>query len=388
MLIISFDAVSDRIWNDILSRYPNIADFAKTAELTVGVQPVFLSNTYPTHCSIATGCLPNDHGLISNTEPFPSGDPNWTADASLLKKPALWQSAAEAGKTVAAVLWPVTCGSPHIRYNIPETHIKPGENQLLTNLKAGSKFLQIDMFLRHRKKMNGVKQPELDDFTTSCAVDILEKKRPDLTFVHLICYDALSHTFGPDSDEIKIAYESLDENLGRLLKASGEDMPVIIVSDHSCHPVHTTLTPNDILVEMGLLEKHSDKNLGYKPGEYGSYIECCGGSAFFHSGTLPESITMSVKNRISDSEGFLRFLTQDEMNESGRGSLPFGYGLKNGYMAENLPNDEKGAHGYPTDMPGSQVFYAVRGKGFTPGKTNHGGSILDVAPIAAKLLGI
>ena len=388
MIIISFDAVSDKVWKDNLSLFPNIAAFEKTAEVFLDVETVFLSNTYPTHCSIATGCIPNDHGLISNTEPFPSAHPHWMTDSSLLKKPALWQTAAEAGKTVASVLWPVTCGSPHIRYNIPEAHIRPGGNQLFANFKAGSKYLQLDMFRRFGKELDGEKQPALDRFTTSCAVDILTRKKPDLTFVHLICYDDFSHVYGSDSEEVNTAFKSLDENLGRLLEAAGEDMPVIIVSDHACLPVHTTLTPNDILVEMGLLKKCDGDKLGYEYGEHNAFIECCGGSAFFHPGSLPKNVTMSVRDKVAGAEGFLRFLTQDEMHESGRGSLPFGYGLKEGYEADNLSIHQKGTHGYPVDMPDYRVFYAIRGNGFSPGKISYGGSILDIAPIAANLMGI
>ena len=373
MLIISFDAVSDTVFKDKLLRYPNISSFAKTAEVNLGVESVFLSNTYPTHCSIATGRLPADHGVISNTEPFPVSNPKWTTEAYLFKVKPLWQSAAEAGMKVAAVLWPVTCGSPHIRYNIPEVHIQPGENQIAANLKAGSKLLQLDMLLRYKSKLKGESQPELDDFITSCAADILARKKPGLTFVHLICYDSLSHIHGPGSDELTPAYESLDKNLGRLLEAAG-DRPVIIVSDHACLPVHTCLNPNDMLSDTGLAKE--------------CFFECCGGSAFFYPGTLPENVTMEIQEKVSESEGFLRFLTESEMRDSGRGDLPFGYGLKEGYLADHLPCDHKGTHGYTVDMPGYRVFYAIRGEGFTPGAANTGGSILDIAPIAKKMLGI
>ena len=373
MLIISFDAVSDTVFKDKLLFYPNISSFAKTAEVRLGVETVFLSNTYPTHCSIATGLLPKDHGVISNTEPFPDPNPKWTTEASLFKSKPLWQSASEAGLKVAAVLWPVTCGSPHIRYNIPEVHIQPGENQVRANLKAGSKLLQLDVLLRYKSLLKGEKQPELDDFITSCAAYILKKKKPALTFVHLICFDAFSHRHGPYSDELEPAFESLDKNLGRLLQAAG-DKPVMIVSDHACVSVHTCLNPNDMLYDMGLAEK--------------CFFECCGGSAFFYPCGIPENVTIEVKEKVAGSVGFSRFLTESEMRDSGRTALPFGYGLMEGYMVDHLPCDHKGTHGYPTDMPDYRVFYAVRGDGFSPGKTSTGGSILDINSIAKKMLRI
>jgi hypothetical protein len=312
--------------------------------------------------------------VISNTEPFPVENPRWTTEASIFKVKPLWQTAAEAGLKVAAILWPVTCGSSHIRYNIPEVHIRPGENQIIANLKAGSKLLQLQMLHRYSSRLKGENQPELDDFITSCAVDILTRKKPDLTFVHLICYDAFSHIHGPYSDELDPAYEALDKNLGRLLDAAGDDRPVIVLSDHACLPVHTCLNPNDMIKDMGLSGK--------------CFFECCGGSAFFYPDKLPENATIEIQERIAASKGFSRFLTESEMRESGRGDLPFGYGLKEGYLADHLPCDHKGTHGYPSDMPWYRVFYAVRGKGFTPGRVNTGGSILDIANIAKRMLGL
>ncbi|MDR1263877.1 MAG: ectonucleotide pyrophosphatase/phosphodiesterase [Oscillospiraceae bacterium] len=389
LLIISFDAVSSGEWESMSARYTNIAAFARTASVTLGVQSVFPSNTYPVHCSVATGVHPCDHGVSSNTHPFPTRYPRWITDASAIHARTLWQAASEAGLTVAAVLWPCTGGSPHIRWNIPEIHILPGENQIAANLRSGSKLLQARMVLRYGKLRSGVSQPALDRFVTACSADILRRNRPDLTLVHLSCYDALRHQNPGGSPQLDEAYASLDENLGALLSAIDNDTVVIIFSDHAQLDVHTVLTPNDVLVGMGLLDA---SDAGYAIGDHRCYIECCGGSAFFHPGSLAPFDTTAVLESIAASEGFSHLLTDEEMRISGRSDLPFGFSAKPGYSYNNVkPGAEpalKGNHGYPLDIAGYDVFYAVRGAGSIPGETRRGGTLLDIAPLARSILGI
>ncbi|MDR2657132.1 MAG: ectonucleotide pyrophosphatase/phosphodiesterase [Oscillospiraceae bacterium] len=389
LLIVSFDAVASSEWESMSARYANIAAFSRTASATLGVQSVFPSNTYPVHCSVATGVHPCDHGVSSNTRPFPTRYPRWITDASAIHTRTLWQAASEAGLTVAAVLWPCTGGSPHIRWNIPEIHIRPGESQIAANLRSGSKLLQTRMILRYGKLRSGVAQPALDRFVTACSADILRRNHPDLTLVHLSCYDALRHKNPGGSSQLDEAYASLDENLGALLSVIDNDTAVIIFSDHAQLDVHTVLTPNDLLVSMNLLNADA---AGYTPGAHHCYIECCGGSAFFHPGSLTRTNTTSVLEAIAASEGFNRLLTDDEMHVSGHSDLPFGFSAKPGYCYNNMKSDSesvlKGNHGYPLDAAGYDVFYAVRGAGFTPGETKRGGSLLDIAPLARGILGV
>jgi hypothetical protein len=265
---------------------------------------------------------------------------------------------------------------------------RPGQNQLLANLRAGSKRLQLGLLLKYGALLLHFDQPGLDAFVTACAADILRRKKPDLTLVHLTAFDTLCHRHGRGAKELSIAFEALDQNLGRLLEAAGPETRVILLSDHSQLSVHTTLTPNDLLVKMGLLGRCGRKGDPYEPGASGCFIECCGGSAFFHAGTLTGGEIARVRAKIAASDGFSRFLTQEEMRSSGRGDLAFGYGLLKGYIAEAAPAGHKGDHGYPLDMPDYTVFYAAMGEGFTPGERRFGGSLLDIAPLAAKALGI
>jgi len=387
LLIISFDSVPDSEWG-ALCAYPNICAFASSASVTRGVRSVFLSNTYPVHCSVATGKPPREHGIISNTEGFPKRHPIWYTNASEIKCKTLWQAARAAGLSVASVLWPCAAGAKEIRYNVPEIPPMPGKNKYLANLAAGSKLLQLRLAARYAGLLDGVKQPALDNFVTSCADFILRRYKPDLTLVHLTAYDSLCHIHGRNGESLKPAFESLDNSLKRLLDAAQPGTSVIIFSDHSQLDVHTVLTPNDILVEMGLL-KRLPRESGYgdlfTPG--GCYIECCGGSAFFRAAGLSQKKISVVRNAISEMPGFNRLLTSDELYESGHTDAAFGFCVLPGYTTEAYAVNYRGNHGYPLDAPDYEVFYAVKGAGFAEGETR-GGSLLDIAQIAARVLNI
>lgn len=377
VILISFDAVGDAEF-DILMKYPHFNCLARQSTVVRKVQSVFLSNTYPIHSSIATGVPPEQHGIISNMEPFPKKHRSWLSSASRFRVEALWQAAAKKGLTTAAVFWPVTAGAKEIRYNIPEVLAKPGESQLLTSLKAGSKRLQLYSFLRHRKILSGISQPNLDGFATACMVDIIPKHQPDLMLLHLTCYDSLCHQYGRNAKELTTAYESLDRNLGALLNALDRDTTVIVFSDHSQLNCHTILCPNDWLAEKGYLIKNGSE---YAAASYGCYIDCCGGSAFFYGGNLAETDLRQMRNLIEKSQGFNRFLTEEEMKISGRKDYSFGFASKEGYCYETCPSDEKANHGYPLDYKNYRVFYLIRRQGDKTNRTLEGGSILQITDL-------
>jgi hypothetical protein len=391
LLIISFDAVGDHLFERLLA-YPHFAGLAGESAVSRNARTVFLSNTYPVHASVVTGVLPGEHGLVSNTEVFPLRHPQWNFQAKAIRARTIWEEAVALGHSTAAVLWPVTGGARTVMYNIPEILTLPGQNQVIENLRAGSKRLQLSLFARYHRLLMGIAQPELDRFVTSCAAAILREKRPGLTLVHFTAYDTLCHAGGETAEVVDRAFSALDENLGVLLDAAGDDTAVIVFSDHAQIDVHTVLTPNDLLVNAGLLRKD---RTGYRlggnsgNGDTGAFFECAGGSAFLHGSGLASQTVEDARGIVMRSEGFNRFLTEDEMRECGHDRLPFGFCAKRGYCYENYPKALKSQHGYPLDYERYAVFYLVRRKddnGMNIIEEKNGGSLLDIAPLAKEIL--
>ncbi len=370
LVLISLDAVSDETF-ETLKKYKHFRALCEESTLVRQVQSLFLSNTYPIHTSIATGLYPYEHGIVSNTKVQPeTNKPDWITHSQWIQGKTLWQAAYEKGLKTAAVMWPVTGGAKEIAYNVPEVMAKPGESQLVVSLKAGSKRLQIKEFLRHRKVLKGISQPELDDFSTLVMKDIIKEKQPDLMLLHLTAYDSLCHHYGRGAKELHVAYESLDKSLARILEVLDKDTTVVFFADHGQLNVDHCILANNYLEEMGLTYQEA-------------YIECCGGSAFLHNYKCSSEKVEQIKERIKQSRGFNRFLTPEEMQVCGRSTLAFGFCAKEGYYYEREEKKEKGNHGYPLDYPGYQVFYGVKGKNFEGGKVLKGGSLLDVTALVA-----
>jgi predicted AlkP superfamily pyrophosphatase or phosphodiesterase len=349
ILVISFDAVGDKVFEAMAldsRNYPNVAKFKQEAYYSGGIKTIFVSNTYPVHTTISTGKLPKEHGIISNLlPPKKNEERHWAQMAKYIKEKTIWEAAKEKKLTVAAMLWPVTCGAK-ISYHMPEAHPQKGQNLLFRSLLYGSLFFQLSAFFRHRKQLIKVirslaqgGQTELDDLTTSVTCDLLKKKKCDLVLVHLIVYDTLFHFAGSGGKEMDIAKKALDTNLGRLLKCWGEGT-VIVFSDHSQLDVYETVNLNEIY-------EHA-------------VFEQAGGCAFFNKETEGQALN------IEKQPWFERFLTKEEMEESGYAEKNvFGIAAKHGFaFSEN--KKYKGSHGYPPDYQNYNVFYCVKGRNFMP----------------------
>jgi len=370
MLVISFDSVSDKVFQDMAgdsARYPNVAAFRKEAYYQGGIETVFVSNTYPVHTTIATGKLPKDHGIISNLlPPKKNGERPWAQMAKYIKAKTLWEAAREKNLSTAAMLWPVTCGAD-IDYHMPEVHPEKGQNMLLRSMRYGSALLQLSALCKHGRTIvkalkgisHGAGQPHLDNFTAEVTCDVLRRKKPDLTLVHLIAYDSLFHSFGSKGTEIDSAKKALDANLGKIL-ASSSSGTVIVFSDHS----QLDITEN---VNLNTLYENA-------------VFEQAGGTAF---------LNRTVEG-LEEQAWFARYLTKDEMKESGYADKPvFGIAAKAGYCFSES-GSYRGNHGYPADYEDYQVFYAVRGSGFAPELKQQWlkKRLTDITAIIARELGL
>ncbi|OJF77383.1 MAG: hypothetical protein BKP49_02665 [Treponema sp. CETP13] len=395
LLLISFDAVgSDEL--SILSQQPNFQKLMKDGTVFKDMKTVFVSNTYPIHCSVATGVDPCYHGLCSNTLVNPAKSTFWNYDSRILKHKTLWKAAAEKGLSVGNVLWPVTGSCASIKWNIPEIAVPRGESQLKANLKSGSVWLQIIEFLRHKKLLDGVNQPQLDSFAIHCAQDIISKKNPDLFIIHLTIYDSMCHKYGRLSDESKFALHFLDDCLGVLIKecqkinkkvGDPEDSTqFVIFSDHAQLDVSKNINPNKILADKGFLSMHPVENTTFgnsasRINNWRCFFQYSGGSAFFFTAPtkgekrseekgdksenyrigLSSSELRNLQDEILSLEGVERLLTEDELKESGFADCPFCGGAKFGIAAKegwyfDEQHWEKATHGYTTMVPSNNSF--------------------------------
>lgn len=394
LLLISFDALgSDAL--DRMCRLPNFSQFVQSGTLFRDVPGSFVSNTYPVHASIATGKPPREHGIISNNRILPSeAKPRWRYDSRELRAKTIWQAAADKKLRTAAVLWPVTAFSKDIAYNVPESAAGMGENQILLNLHAGSKWTQLKAFARHRHLMDGIRQPNLDRFSTQTMLDIIRENNPDLMLLHLTAYDSACHYYGLDSPQATDAMRELDNHLGKLLSAIHPNTTVVIFSDHSQLPVTRCFDPNTILDRLGFAKRSPD---GTVRDARAFFLNADGNAILFHQDLTQEELD-AVLHELDESDTVERQLTPGELETAGfiperirtlTEDTPKSYRVALGIAAKigcyfSADPSHKATHGYPIDYPNYNVFFAVS----KPDYPIVPQSILDVTTIVVDELGL
>ena len=402
LILISFDAVGCDELTELLE-LPNFKNIVQNGMLFRDMKTVFVSNTYPVHTSVATGVPPSEHGIISNMWIDPAEKGAWCYDSRRIRAKTLWQAAREKGLKTASVLWPVTGFAGGINWNVPEVVIRNGENQVIQNLKAGSFFIQMQAFFRHRRLLNGISQPALDTFAVHVMRDIISEKKPDFMLLHLTSFDTICHEYGKNAAETKTALEYLDKFLGMICAVLEKDATVIVFSDHAQCDVHTNIHPNALLEREGFLKQTNYFNEVFKKdvcilSDCRYFFHYAGGSAFLFAGTEcnrknsnADSDVERIKKIVLAAEGVERLLSDSEMKESGfsapsslypYGAL-FGVSAKEGYHFGDT-HYERASHGYTVNREHYGVFCAVN-------KKIAGAScscVTDITKLAAAQLGV
>src|SRR5579883_2993360 len=113
------------------AKVPELRSFLKQGSYADGVVGVLPTVTYPSHTTLITGVWPAKHGIYANTlfAPLDKAKMAWYWFAEDLKVPTLYNAAMAAGRTTAAIQWPVTVGAK-VTWNIPEVWRAADENDI------------------------------------------------------------------------------------------------------------------------------------------------------------------------------------------------------------------------------------------------------------------
>lgn len=395
-MIVSLDAVSDKDADHLLTM-PHFGGFCSRGTLVRQVSSVFISNTYPVHTTVVTGCHPCRHGITENTRPSPGDmNPDWYWFGKTIKTPSIYSQASRLGFRTASVMWPVTAGAD-IRYNIPEIlSNRRWKSQIAVSMLNGSPLLQLRAVLKFGRALDGMSQPQLDDFSCAAMCDIIKCKKPELAMIHFTDADTHKHKHGIYSAYIPDALARMDARLGMLFSALTEagikeQCSIILFGDHAMLDVKKSINFNCTFEKRGLLKLDRKGRIAC----WRAWLKCCGGTAFLYLKDKNDAEAL-IKARESILEimsepcgGVKRFLDDDELEISGLGKdCPFGIEAENGYEFDELGSNHKATHGYSLKQDGYKTFYAVAGSTINEGMELSGGSVADIAPLALKLLNI
>lgn len=184
------------------------------------MRPSFPSKTFPNHYTLATGLVPDHHGIIANRfydvasgRTFSIGDKVTGKDGSFYGGEPIWLTARRQGVKVGVVYWP---GSDvAIREQYPDYYQDYAKKPLLT---FEQRFDEAERLLT-----------------------LPDSLRPQLVMVYFEEPDYSGHVYGPASHETRRAVEELDSLLAGFharLRAlpGGGDINFIVTSDHGMAP--------------------------------------------------------------------------------------------------------------------------------------------------------
>lgn len=412
LIIISFDGLST-IDFDIISKLPSFKSFIEEAGCCKRVYSIYPTLTYPAHTTIVTGQYPKHHGIVNNTLLQPGRkSPDWYWHRKYIKSKTLYDLAVEKGMTAAALLWPVSAGAK-IHYNMPEIFAnRPWQSQVLVSLLNGSPCYQFIMNKRYGHLREGIRQPNLDNFTHQALLDTLRNKKPDITMVHFTDLDTMRHYTGFYSKEAKAALKRHDARLGEIietLKQCGmyENSTVIALGDHSS-------LDEDKIINLNVLLKEKEYIKADKKGKVTSYsaiCKNCDGSAYIYAKhkrdpKLKQELLLLINEFNRANNCIEAIYTGEQASELGADpNCIFMLEARKGCYfldemegelirqiqpgeAGKVPHITINTHGYSPYKPDYTTVFMALGKGIKKGAAIEKMNLIDEGPTMARLLGL
>jgi predicted AlkP superfamily pyrophosphatase or phosphodiesterase len=404
IIIISLDGLGRKDF-EFLKTLPSFSKLLSNSSYSYKVNSIYPSLTYPAHVSIVTGKKPSNHGVINNILLQPGVDsPDWFWFKSQVNCDTIYDLAKKEGYTTGSILWPVT-GKATIDYNMPEIFANRWWlTQPMISLYSGTPSFQLLMNFKYGYLREGKKQPHLDNFSTECALYLLQKEKVDFLMVHLTDVDTNKHHYGTENDEITNALRRHDVRLGKIMQILNthdcyKQSTIVVLGDHSLIDTNKILKLNTLFVKEGYITKDEKGKLQ----EPKVYLNNCDGSAYIYikdnDVALKDKVIQLLKDFSSNNDDCLEeILSGDDLRNLGIDNncaimleAKKGYYFSNDLTGETIEEVgekyDKATHGYSPFKEDYQTFFLVSGdnikKNFDIGEM----SLLDEAPTLAKIIG-
>ncbi|MCS6861342.1 MAG: alkaline phosphatase family protein, partial [Abditibacteriales bacterium] len=241
----------------------------------------------------------------------------------------------------------------------------------------------------------------LDSRATDVAVELIEKEQPNLLLIHFLETDTQQHLHGLDAPPVKAAFERVDAQIGRIIEATrkagiAEETTFIVTGDHGFAAVHTRINPNVLLREKGWLVSS-----GNRVQDWQAMVHADGGAAavFVKDQSLTPRVRSLLEKASKDDKGVTLFRVVERKELDALGALPtaafaleasegyyFGETWEGPFITKNP--GAKGTHGYHPHKPDMDTGLIISGRGVARGKVLERIHLIDIAPTAARLLGV
>jgi predicted AlkP superfamily pyrophosphatase or phosphodiesterase len=404
VVIISLDGFPARALDDPYLPIPTIRRLAAAGAIARTMRPVNPTVTWANHTSMVTGVSPARHdvifnGLLVREVGMPPRVEPWRDKTEMVHAPTLYDAVHDAGQTTAQVDWVAIWNAPTITWEFRE---RPDAGDVIPREMVQAGLISAGDVASFSSK-NIVWR---DEVWTTAAAFILREHQPNLLLFHLLNLDSTHHRYGPGTPAGMTAMAHLDAQVGRIvqtIKDAGfaDRTTYFVVSDHGFKTVKRQVRLNAAFAKAGLIKMAAGKITSADV-----YAVPEGGSGFVYV-TVPDAsgaLLTRAKEALVGIEGIDRIVEAGEFAALGL-PLPDASdqmgGLfvtaKDGYAfvadpAEPVVADtgatSLGTHGYISTDPDLQAIFIASGQGIRAGVALDRVDNLDIAPTAAKILGV
>lgn len=318
--------------------------------------PSYPSSTFPNHFTLATGLVPDHHGIVNSQfwapekgELFSMGDSATRYNPYYFGGEPIWVTAKKQGVKSASIYW---VGSDvAIQGLYPDYYLRWDNEPRLTYPQRVEEALRI------------AKLPE--------------SERPSLLMVYFDEPDWTTHHYGPVAEESEAVIEQLDSLMGILyrgLKELDYGVNLIVTSDHGMTEISDE---KFISIEQTVNPDWVERIVSTNP----TTIFCKEGciDSLFEQLSKVKHISVWRKEEVP---AHLNYGTSNHL-----GDLIVAPDL--GWQFATTPRGLNGAHGYDINEPDMQIIFRACGPDFKRGYTlPHSFSNVDLYSILAELLKI
>lgn len=318
--------------------------------------PSYPSSTFPNHFTLATGLVPDHHGIVNSQfwapekgELFSRGDSATRYNPYYFGGEPIWVTAKKQGVKSASIYW---VGSDvAIQGLYPDYYLRWDNEPRLTYPQRVEEALRI------------AKLPE--------------SERPSLLMVYFDEPDWTTHHYGPVAEESEAVIEQLDSLMGILyrgLKELDYGVNLIVTSDHGMTDISDD---RFISIEQSVNPDWVERIVSTNP----TTIFCKEGcrDSLFEQLSKVEHISVWRKEEVP---AHLNYGTSNHL-----GDLIVAPDL--GWQFATTPRGLNGAHGYDINEPDMQIIFRACGPDFKRGYTlPHSFRNVDLYSILAELLKI
>jgi predicted AlkP superfamily pyrophosphatase or phosphodiesterase len=383
---------------------PNLRRFVTEGAYATGVIGVLPTVTYPSHVTLVTGASPARHGVVSNTtfDPTWINQVGWYWYASDIRVPTLWSAAADAGKTVGSVHWPVSVAARGITWNLPQ-YWRTGHGddaKLIAALSTPGLLAELEQATGETYAAGIAEDIDSDENRGRFAIKLIETHKPEFMTAYFTALDHEQHAEGPGTAKAHAVLERIDAIVGKVIaaeRAAHPDAVIAVASDHGFEAIGRETNFFRAFLDAGLItldDKGKVKSWDVMPWP-------SGGSAAF---VLARKDDAALEKRVGDllatmkadpANGIAAIAKKAEIARmGGNPDAAFFVSMAPDAAAAGNPlaplrgvPGYKGTHGYFPSVPHLRASFMLIGPGVPKGRSLGEIDMRAIAPTLARTLG-